>query len=84
MHFIKLRRPFRTDEWGNTLSCVLYAEDDFTQGDVVRLKKTVGDCVENEPDDETFDEFVERVVETHNEKYGTKFGIVYPAYEVDI
>jgi len=84
MDFIKLRRPFQTDELGNTVSCVLCKEDDFTQGDVVRIKKTVGDCIENEPDDETFDEFVERVVETHNEKYGTKLVIVFPSYEVDI
>lgn len=84
MDFIKLRRPFQTDELGSRVGCMLYAEEDFTQGDVVRLKKTVGECIENEPDDETFDEFVERLVETHNEKYGTKIGIVYPAYEVDV
>ena len=84
MYFIKLRRPFQTDEYGNTVDCVLYAEEDFTQGDVVRLKKTAEDCSETESNDETFDEFVERIVRTYNEKYGTKFGVVFPSYEVDI
>lgn len=84
MNFIKVRRPFQTDEYGNTVNCMLYAEENFTMGDVVRLKKTVEDCGKVEFNGETFDEFVERVVRTHNEKYGTKFDIVYPSYEVDI
>lgn len=84
MDFIKIKSPLQKDEYGDTVRCTLYAEGRFTMGDVTRLRRTVEDCRETVFNGETFDEFIERVVRTHNEKHGTKFGVVYPSYEVDI
>lgn len=84
MDFVKVRRPFSTDAEGNIESCLIYTDREFTNGDIERLKKVAEECSETAEEDETFEEYIERVVKAFDNVYMDEVGIVYPSYEVDI
>lgn len=84
MDFVKIRRPFSTDAEGNIESCTICSEYALTNGDIERLKSTVNVCEADAEEDETFEELIERVVDTFNKAYHRNLCIVYPSYEVDI
>lgn len=84
MDFVKVRRPFGTDAEGNIESCTICSEYALTNGDIERLKKTAELCEATADEDETFEEFIDRMVDTFNKAYKRNLSIVYPSYEVDI
>lgn len=84
MDFVKIRKPFSTDAEGNIESCLLGSSFAFTNGDIERLKRIAEECSETAEDDETFDEFIERVIEIYNDKYHQNLSVVFPSYEVDV